>query len=270
MDLFAHLEPPIASDFAPFAVAEDAFAAGMRLDAALNLLDQAGRTLPQSLEPGSREWLQALIDGLCEISSRDALTGLANRRQFESAIGREVDRVARIGEPALLLVVDIDHFKKVNDTYGHAAGDVVIQSVAATLLDCVRPMDTVARVGGEEFSIILPNCPPSFGQAVAERIRQKVAALPVAIIGGQHLAITISIGGAFAPQWVRSSASLWCERADQQLYRAKAEGRNRTCLEMPPLTVVSAEEKSLLFAGLAQSDLNGDSGFGDFEPKTTE
>jgi diguanylate cyclase len=270
MDLFASMELPITSDFAPLAAIDGTFAEGMRLEPALSLLVQAGWGLPADLAIGSPQWLQAVIDGLCEISSRDALTGLSNRRQFEAAIGREVDRVARIGEPALLLVIDIDHFKRVNDTYGHAAGDVVIQSVANTLLDCVRPMDTVARIGGEEFSIILPNCPPAFGQTVAERIRHKVATLPVVVIGGQQLSITISIGGAFAPQWVRSSATLWCERSDQQLYRAKTEGRNRTCLEMPPLTVVSAEEKSFLFSGFAQFDPNADSGTDDSVPKTME
>ena len=270
MDLLAGMEPPITSDFAPLIALEGSFCAGMRLEPALKMLAQAGWSLPEGLALGSQPWLQSVVDGLCEISSRDALTGLSNRRLFEAAIGREVDRVARIGEPALLLMVDIDHFKRVNDTHGHAAGDVVIQSVAASLQDCVRPMDTVARIGGEEFAIILPNCPPAFGQTVAERVRHKVATSPVVVIGGQQLSITISIGGAFAPQWVRSSASLWCERADQQLYRAKTEGRNRTCLEMPPLTVVSAEEKSLLFAGFAQSDFIADSGPIDFAPKTTE
>lgn len=260
MDQFTRLETIIASQNPLSEQASDAaWVSGLRLDVALNLLQQAGWVAPASVPEGSVAWLQSIVDGLCDVSSRDALTGLANRRQFEAAINREVDRVARNGEPALLLTLDIDHFKRVNDTHGHAAGDEVIKSVAASLQDCVRPMDTVARVGGEEFSIILPNCPPAFGQTVAERIRKKVEGRPVAIIGGEALSVTVSIGGAFAPQWVRSSAVLWTERADQQLYKAKTNGRNQTCLEMPPLTVVSAEEKGLLFSGLTQS-----------EPYTTE
>ena len=242
----------------------------LRLDKALSLLAQAGWEAPASLPPGSEAWLQAVIDGLCDVSSRDALTGLANRRQFEAAIAREIDRVARVGEPALLLMADIDHFKSVNDTWGHSAGDEVIKSVAHCLQECVRPMDLVARLGGEEFGIILPNCPPAFGQKVAERISRKVALQHVATVGGQHLSVTVSLGGAFAPQWVRSSPTFWCERADQQLYRAKSEGRNRTCLEMPPLTVVSAEEKGMLFSGFGQFDPISDSGADDLVPKTSE
>jgi diguanylate cyclase len=223
-------------------------APALRLEAALQLLQQSGLKLPEAASQKDPAWLQAVIDGLCNLSSRDALTGLANRRQFELAMAREIDRVARAGEPALVLMIDIDHFKKVNDTHGHPAGDLVLQSVAQALHDCIRPMDTVARFGGEEFAMILPNCPPAFGQTVAERVRLKVMGRSVAVTPGVEVAVTVSIGGAFAPQWVRSSAPLWIERADQQLYRAKAEGRNRACLEQPPVSLVSAEEKGLLFS----------------------
>jgi diguanylate cyclase len=219
----------------------------LRLGTALLLLQQSGHLWPSGAAPGSVAWLQSVIDGLCELSSRDALTGLANRRQFELALASEIDRVARTGEPALVLMADVDHFKRINDAHGHPAGDLVLREVAQVLRECVRPMDTVARFGGEEFAIILANCSPSFGQAVAERVRLKVQARRVAIAPGEEVSVTVSIGGAYAPQWVRSSPTLWVDRADQQLYRAKGAGRNRACLEQPASSMVSPEEKGLLF-----------------------
>jgi diguanylate cyclase (GGDEF)-like protein len=225
------------------------------LEQALQLLQQSGHPLPPGA-PGSAAWMQGLIDALCDLSSRDALTGLPNRRSFEAALGREIDRVARSGEPALLLLLDIDHFKRVNDTHGHSVGDLVIQAVADALRDSVRPMDLPARIGGEEFAIILPNCPPAFGETVAERVRHRIENRVIPFGLSQTLGVTVSIGGAYAPQWVRSTAGIWVERADLQLYRAKAEGRNRTCVEPTPVSMVSAEEKGMLF---------GTSNFGDFE-----
>lgn len=224
--------------------------AALRLESALALLAQSNQSLPPG-DASSTEWLQALIDGLCALSSRDGLTGLANRRHFESVLARELDRVARAGEPALLLVLDIDHFKRINDTRGHAAGDLVIKAVAQALTLCVRPMDTVARVGGEEFAIALPNCPPAFGPMVAERVRSRIERCTIDVGSGEPISVTVSLGGAFAPQWVRSNLGLWMERADKQLYRAKHGGRN--CAEFEPAAVsqVSAEEKGLLFAPLS-------------------
>jgi diguanylate cyclase (GGDEF)-like protein len=227
----------------------------LNLDVALRLLAQSGRELPDLAQVGEIRWMQAMVDALCELSSRDALTGLANRRQFELALSREIDRVARAGEPALVMMVDIDHFKRVNDTHGHPSGDLVLKAVADALQDCIRPMDTLARFGGEEFAMILPNCPPAFGQQVTERVRAHVQSRTVAIASGPAVSVTVSIGGAYAPQWVRSSAPLWIERADQQLYRAKAAGRNRACLEQPTVMMVSAEEKGLLFGTSQFQDL---------------
>ena len=219
----------------------------LQLAAALQLLAHSGRELPEAAAVGRVAWMQAVLDALCELSSRDPLTGLANRRQFELALASEIDRVARAGEPALVLMIDVDHFKKINDSHGHPAGDQVLKGIAQALRDCIRPMDTQPRFGGEEFAMILPNCPPAFGLTVAERVRAKVHGRSFTIAPGLQVQATVSIGGAFAPQWVRSSAPLWIERADQQLYRAKAEGRNRACLEMPTVSLVSAEEKGLLF-----------------------
>lgn len=238
---FARPEPAISTAKPPVTPP------ALSLHSALQLLQQSGHALPLRESAADAVWLQAVIDGLCEISSRDPLTGLANRRQFELALASEIDRVARAGEPALVLMIDIDNFKRVNDAHGHQAGDVVLKAVAHALAECIRPMDMVARFGGEEFAMILPNCAPLFAQAVAERIRTHVSDTAIAIGGGDEISVTVSIGGAFAPQWVRSSALLWVERADQQLYRAKSEGRNVACLEQPTISLVSAEEKGLLF-----------------------
>jgi len=227
--------------------------AALQLDQALQLLGASGRELPSGM-PGSPAFIQGLVDALVELSSRDALTGLANRRAFELALEREIDRVARSGEPALLLTLDIDLFKRVNDTYGHNAGDGVIKAVANALLDSVRPMDLVARVGGEEFAIILPNCASAFGETVAERVRRRVEHMPVVVGPGQEISVSVSIGGAFAPQWVRSTPALWVERADQQLYRAKRQGRNLVQLEPTAVSVVSSEEKRLLFDSFQHHD----------------
>ena len=221
----------------------------LRLDAALTLIAQSGEA-PSPHGQSTGAYVQSVVDALCQLSSHDVLTGLANRRSFVQAMERELDRVARSGDVALLLMVDIDHFKSVNDNHGHLAGDEVLRQVALRLQDCVRPMDTVARYGGEEFAVVLPNCSYTYGEVVAERIRRSIEVRPFGLTNQQALSMTVSVGGAYAPQWIRSEPSIWIERADRQLYRAKREGRNRVCLEETIDTVVSAEEKELLFGGL--------------------
>ena len=226
----------------------------LRLDDARALLERdAEASLPES-DGDPTVYLQSVIDGLCELSLKDPLTGLSNRRHFRAMQERTIDSVARSGEPALLLMLDIDFFKKVNDTHGHIAGDRVLQAVAKCLTKCLRPMDTLARYGGEEFAVILPNCHTSYGSLVAERIRQTVEALEIEISPSATIQVTVSVGGAYAPEWIRSTVSLWTERADQQLYRSKEEGRNRVNLDKQPEIYVSAEEKNLLFGHLALGD----------------
>lgn len=223
----------------------------LRLGDACALLEHGATvTLPDSAAYPT-EFVQQVIDGLCELSLKDPLTGLANRRHFLSVLDREIDGVARSGEPALLLMLDIDHFKSINDTHGHLVGDKVLQAVARCLSRCIRPMDSVARYGGEEFAVVLPNCLVSVGEAVAERIRQTVESLTIPVGPNTNVKATISIGGAYAPAWVRSTAPLWIERADNLLYQAKAEGRNRVCIDHQQAIAVSAEEKNLLFGHLA-------------------
>ena len=226
----------------------------LQLDDVRALLAHDARNSQQESGESATAYLQRLIDSLCELSLKDPLTGLGNRRHFRSVLERLIEAVARSGESVLLLLLDIDHFKSINDTHGHLAGDQVLQAIANCLARCVRPVDSVARYGGEEFAIILPSCRPLFGQAVSERIRQAVEALSVPVSPLLNLQVTISIGGAYAPEWVRSTADLWIERADLQLYRAKANGRNQVCLDQPQELSVSAEEKGLLFGHLALDD----------------
>lgn len=211
---------------------------------------QEGGDVATLAEGEPAPYVQALIDGLCELSLKDPLTGLANRRFLYATLDREIDRVTRAGDSALLMMLDIDHFKGINDAHGHLAGDLVLQSVARTLNACVRPMDTVARYGGEEFAVVLPSCQATFARAVAERMRRAIETTPVRISPVEQVNVTVSIGGAFALQWIRSTKQLWVERADQQLYQAKQAGRNCIVLEEPPDSTVSAEEKNMLFAPL--------------------
>lgn len=226
----------------------------LRLDDARALLDHGMLVALPSRDESPLDFLQGVIDGLCELSLKDPLTGLGNRRHFRAVQERTIDGVARSGDPALLLMLDIDHFKSINDMHGHQAGDQVLQAIARCVASCVRPMDTVARYGGEEFSVVLPNCHTAFGATVAERIRATIEALVITISPTLSLQVTISIGGAYAPEWIRSTAELWTERADVQLYRAKKEGRNRVCLDHQQEIYVSAEEKHLLFGHLALGD----------------
>jgi diguanylate cyclase (GGDEF)-like protein len=159
------------------------------------------------------------------ISTVDPLTGLFNRRWMNEMFPRQIDRYARDGMPLALAVVDIDHFKAVNDTHGHLGGDRALVQVALAMQRHSRPTDLVARYGGEEFCLLLPDTPLEMGFAALERLRDSLAAAPLALGDGKSVALTISAGVA---QW-REGWSLdeLVHAADEALYRAKREGRNR-------------------------------------------
>ncbi|NMF95885.2 GGDEF domain-containing protein [Aromatoleum toluolicum] len=158
---------------------------------------------------------------LRRLSTTDALTGLYNRRHMEYVLTTEHSRSARTKAPFAVLMFDIDHFKKFNDTYGHEQGDRVLQAVARTFRDSLRKYDTPCRYGGEEFIGILPQTNLDGGMAVAERLRCEVENLVV-----DGLKVTISIGvSAYADTGTESVDQL-IHAADQALYRSKAGGRN--------------------------------------------
>jgi diguanylate cyclase (GGDEF)-like protein len=165
---------------------------------------------------------------LKELSVRDPLTGLYNHREFFRLLREEAPRSRRYRHPLSLLMIDIDYFKKINDTYGHPAGDRVLSAVAGIIRRELRQVDQVARYGGEEFAAILPETDESEAFALATRIRQAVAARPLAISETKGVELTISIGLAVFPDDATAEEGL-VEKADHALYAAKAAGRNRVC-----------------------------------------
>jgi len=165
------------------------------------------------------------LAALADLARRDALTGLANRRAFEEALQREVARARRTGAALAVVALDIDHFKRVNDGHGHAAGDVVLAEVAARAQRALRAEDLLARIGGEELAALLPGATLAAAAEVAERIRHAVgtAAIP---IGATAIDVTVSLGCAALRADEREPAALLA-RADGRLYDAKRAGRNR-------------------------------------------
>jgi len=163
-----------------------------------------------------------------QLATSDPLTGIGNRRRMTMQITRELERSRRHHHPLTLLMVDIDHFKQVNDSHGHDAGDRAIVAVARTLALGVRSIDMASRFGGEEFVLLLPETDTALAVSAAERLRAEVEALQVADDQSQTIRLTISIGVASAdPDGVVDTVSTLLIRADRALYRAKNEGRNR-------------------------------------------
>jgi len=177
----------------------------------------------------SREKAQATIQ---ELADTDSLTGIANRRHFVERFAEARARLKAHGQRYAFLLADIDHFKRVNDAYGHATGDAVIIAVTRRIAAAVRTEDLVGRLGGEEFGILLMDCEGRDAEARAESIRQAIADQPIAV-GEDRLSVTVSIGIADGEPRTQDFNALFLD-ADQRLYMAKEQGRNRVVGEPAP------------------------------------
>lgn len=170
--------------------------------------------------------LSARSETLEQAALTDSLTGMQNRRYFDDALKEYLEEFHRIDKPVGLMILDLDHFKQVNDTHGHDVGDEVLRAVANCLKDMTRYHDVVARLGGEEFAVVTPNMDAELLSKFAERIRRAVANMTV-LSGNVRLKVTTSVGLAV---WDRKeTAEEFYRRADRQLYEAKRQGRNRVC-----------------------------------------
>jgi two-component system, cell cycle response regulator len=191
-----------------------------------------GRMIERSLRYALK--LGETLDALHRLATRDELTGLLNRREFDRILQEERERALRFGHSFALVMIDIDHFKVINDTHGHPVGDEVLQEVARRLSLQVRNVDRVARFGGEEFALIVMQTETADALELARRIGAALAAEPVAIPDGSRLNLTVSLGVASLPANATTALEL-IAAADKALYAAKQRGRNRAvaCDETP-------------------------------------
>lgn len=172
------------------------------------------------------EQLRLTVRASMEMAVTDALTGLYNRRYLETQLSQLIEQSADRGKGLSLLTLDIDFFKSVNDTYGHDAGDRVLQEVAGRIRGSVRSLDLACRTGGEEFVVVLPGADLAVAEKVGERIRRAIAAKPFLLGPGSHLTVTASLGVSSLLS-AHDTVEDLLKRADRALYRAKREGRNR-------------------------------------------
>lgn len=200
-------------------IADGAYSRAVKLHEAREQLRLSEQALKQQLNE-----IHALQVQLSEQANRDPLTGLYNRRFFGTTLTRELARCDRERQPLSLILIDIDHFKKVNDTYGHQAGDEVLKTLAAMLAKQARASDVACRYGGEEFLILLPSMPQDAALERAEQWRTAFAAATVPF-NEFHIQATLSVGVASYPDHGTSPEEL-IRSADLALYRAKTEGRN--------------------------------------------
>ncbi|MBI4275000.1 MAG: PleD family two-component system response regulator, partial [Rhizobiales bacterium] len=185
------------------------------------------RTRTQIRKKRYTERLRDNVQLSIEMAITDALTGLYNRRYMETHLTTLVEQAAARGKPLAVLILDIDYFKSINDTYGHESGDDVLREFAVRMRKSIRGIDLACRYGGEEFVIVMPETDMAVAATVAERLRRRIASEPFAVEQGGHtIEVTISIGIATLEGSEDNAAGI-LRRADQALYRAKRDGRNR-------------------------------------------
>ena len=187
-----------------------------------------GEISPHSLERSLRYALKLgdTLEALRQLATRDELTGLLNRREYDRILAEEEERSVRFGNPLALVIVDLDRFKSVNDLHGHSAGDAVLKEAARRIAGAIRTVDRAARIGGEEFALILVQTDRASALEVARRAIASVASEPITAGGGLSLPVTASAGVAELPSDAKDAAGLFAA-ADKALYAAKAGGRNR-------------------------------------------
>ena len=204
----------------------------------------------------SCEWLDLVeelrhqVSELSELVSTDALTGLFNFRHFKTVLQAEMDRSKRSGIPTSLVMVDADHFKAVNDTYGHEIGNQALKHLAEILRSEVRTTDIVCRYGGEEFAIIFPETHLNLAVKVADRIRMEIADTPLQIDDGE-VNLTASMGASVYMKTSVLDTDEFIDSCDKYLYEAKQSGRNCIChidyADLRAVTEVGVDERAMLF-----------------------
>lgn len=211
----------------------------MKLESMKDTLEIQVKARTRELEEANRE--------LERLATTDRLTGLWNRARFDEFLAKEVKRCQRYGRPLSLLMIDLDHFKRVNDTHGHRKGDEVLAAVGELLLDSSRNSDLPARYGGEEMALVLPETPLDGAVLVAERLRKAVSSLEFHDADGKMFNVTCSIGVAGFDSKIHHQAKDLVEAADVALYRAKNNGRDRVECQRPSreknnLSVIATNE----------------------------
>ena len=216
----------------------------LNLTEAIRIIQNAGLPDPRLLSDADDQ-VQSIIDALCTLSTHDGLTGLVNATFFDTVLSREIDRSLRTGRTCGLMVLDIDHFKQINDTHGHGIGDQVLQSIARQMKQNVRSMDFAARIGGEEFAVILPESTPEDAISAANRIHEALNPLTL-MLGQNTLQLTTSGGLVWTNPSIQVSSAVLLSEADLQMYRAKRAGRGRLYYRVPEVPYVSRQERSVL------------------------